>query len=72
MPKVTELTDEAFRRWVQKRLKALEELIDGQYEQIGTYQSATTEVSDEANDRAARAQRAVRRLKKEFDEHEHE
>jgi len=69
--KVTELTDEAFRIWVQKKLKRLEGLIDDAHQAINDFDENTRTLSDEARDHAARAQRAVRRLKKEFDSHSH-
>jgi hypothetical protein len=61
-----------FRRAVVKKLKFLEGLIDDSFQKINDNDDRTTQVVDEAVDQATRAMRAVRRLKKEYDEHEHE
>lgn len=70
--KIVELPEEQWRRWVMKKLKFLEGLIDDQWQKINDIDESNTIVVDEATDRAARAQRAVRRLKKVFEDHEHE
>lgn len=61
-----------FRKAVVKKLKFLEGLIDDAFQKINDNDNRYTELTDEAVDKADRAQRAVRRLKKEFDDHEHE
>jgi hypothetical protein len=57
-----------FRRAVIKKLKFLEGLISDAFQSISDLESKENELVDEAIARAARAERAVRRLKKEFDE----
>lgn len=69
--KITELTDEEFRIWVQKKLKNLEGLIDDAFQKINDFDENTRTLADEAVDHASRAQRAVRRLKKTFEDHDH-
>ena len=69
--KITELTDEEFRLWVQKKLKKLEDLIDESWQKINDFDENTRGLADEARDHADRAQRAVRRLKNEWDDHGH-
>lgn len=59
---------ERFKRAVIKKLKLLEGLIDDFYDKVNELDNRTTELTDEAIDRAARAERAVRRLKKQVDE----
>lgn len=69
------MTDEEFLRFkkaVIKKLKFLEGLIDDAFDQMNKNDERFTMLTDEAIDRAQRAERAVRRLKKEFDDHEHE
>ena len=61
-----------FRKAVIKKLKFLEGLIDDAFQKISDNYEASSTVVDEALDHAVRAERAVRRLRKEFDEHEHE
>lgn len=61
-----------FRKAVIKKLNFLEGLIDDCFQKINDTESNLIEKSDETLDHAARAERAVRRLKKEFDVHEHE
>lgn len=61
-----------FRQAVIKKLKTLEGLIDDSFDKINENYEATSMLVDEAVDQATRSQRAVRRLKKELDEHEHE
>lgn len=65
------MTDEEFLRFkkaVIKKLKFLEGLIDDAFDKINENDDRLTQLTDEAVERAARAERAVRRLKKEFDE----
>lgn len=65
-------TDEEFllfRRAVIKKLKFLEGLIDDSFQKISDLDNRLTENVDEAIDRAARAERAVRRVKKAFEAH---
>lgn len=69
---VTREEYDRFRRAVTKKLKFLEGLVDDAFQAISDHKSATAELTDEALDRAQRAERAVRRLKKEFEDHEHE
>jgi len=57
-----------FRRKVIRKLKFLEGLIDDAFLKLGEVDDRLTQNVDEAIDKADRAQRAVRRLKKEFDE----
>jgi predicted transcriptional regulator len=61
-----------FRRAVIKKLKFLESQIGDIWEKLGTNDSEYRELTDEAIDRAARAERAVRRVKKAFEDHDHE
>jgi hypothetical protein len=61
-----------FKRAVILKLKFLEGLIDDLAKKIADDDDRLTQNVDEAIDRSNRAQRAVRRLQKEFDEHEHE
>jgi CHASE1-domain containing sensor protein len=64
------VTREEFRRFklaVIKKLKFLEGLLDDAFEKINEVENNTVEKTDEALDRASRAERAVRRLKKEFE-----
>lgn len=68
-------TDEeylAFRKAVIKRLKFLESLIDDAFKLINENDDKDSQLVDEAIERSQRAERAVRRLRKDFDEHEHE
>jgi len=62
----------AFKKAVIKKLKFLEGLIDDAFQAINDCKASTTELTDEALEHSARAERAVRRLKKAFDDHEHE
>lgn len=62
----------AFKKAVIKRLKYLDGLISDAFQKISDVDDKDSQLVDEAVDRAARAERAVRRLKKEFDEHDHE
>ena len=57
-----------FRKAVIKKLNFLEGLIDDAFEKINEIDNRATELTDEAIDRASRAERAVRRLKKEIEE----
>jgi hypothetical protein len=57
-----------FRKAVIKKLKFLEGLCDDAFEKIAEIDGRLTENVDEAIDHANRAERAVRRLKKEWDE----
>lgn len=69
------VTDEDFLRFkkaVAKRLKALDQGVSDIFLQIGILDDGVNQVADEAVEKANRAQRAVRRLKREFDEHEHD
>lgn len=61
-----------FRKAVIKKLNFLESQIGDIWEKLATNDSEYRELTDEAIDRAARAERAVRRVKKAFDGHEHE
>jgi hypothetical protein len=61
-----------FRKAVVRRLKSLDALVSDAFQAIADGDDAARETSGEALDRAQRAERAVRRLKKEYDEHEHE
>lgn len=61
-----------FRRAVIKKLKFLEGQIDSAFEAINGNEDTMIANTDEALDKANRALRAVRRLKKDFDEHDHE
>ena len=56
-----------FRKAVIKKLKFLEGLIDDQWQKINDSEANMVEKTDEAINRAARAERAVRRLKKELE-----
>lgn len=63
-------TDEEYQRFrkaVIKKLKFLEGLVDDQWQRISDAEANMIEKTDEAIDRAARAERAVRRLKKELE-----
>lgn len=59
---------EKFRRAVVKKLKFLEGLIDDAFKQMTEVDDRVTGLTDEAIDRSSRAERAVRRLKKQVDE----
>lgn len=72
MAKILELSDADFRRWALKKIKLLEGLIDDLYQKDSDWRDAQQQIVDEALDKAARAQRAVRRVKNEFDGHTHE
>ena len=61
-----------FEKYVAKKLKFLEGLIDDAFIKINDNYEATSSLVDDAVDQATRAQRAVRRLKKDFDDHDHE
>jgi hypothetical protein len=56
-----------FRRAVIKKLKRQDDLISDAFAKIAEVEAHGLEMQDEAVDRAARAERAVRRLKKEVD-----
>jgi hypothetical protein len=56
-----------FRKAVIKRLVKLEGLISDAFVEIAAGDDNARELIEEAVDRAARAERAVRRLKKEVD-----
>lgn len=65
---VTREEYDRFRKAVIKKLKFLEGLIDDAFQAISDQKAETAALTDEALDRASRAERAVRRLKKEVDE----
>ena len=72
---MTEVTEEEFLRFkkaVIKRLKYLDGLISDAFQKISDVEDKENAIVDEAVERASRAERAVRRLKKEFDDHDHE
>lgn len=56
-----------FKRAVIKKLKFLEGLTSDAFQAISDLENKENELVDEAIARSARAERAVRRLKKEFD-----
>lgn len=58
-----------FRRAVIKKLKAQDDLISDAFLKISDVDDAQTQMIDEANGHANRAERAVRRIKKALDEH---
>ena len=67
-----------FRKAVIKKLKFLDEQVSLCFVQVSDVQANDVENNDEAIDRAGRAERSVRRLKKEvdalrkeYDDHEH-
>lgn len=60
-----------FKKAVIKRLKYLDGLISDAFQKISDVENKENELVDEAIDRASRAERAVRRMKKEFDDHDH-
>lgn len=68
---VTREEYDKFRRAVIKKLKYLDGLVSDAFQKINDVESTENELIDEAVDRASRAERAVRRLKKEFEDHEH-
>jgi len=68
--RVTELTEDEFRIWTQKRLKNLEGLIDDLFEKLDATDDRYRELTDEAIEHSARAQRAVNRIKKALEAHE--
>lgn len=57
----------AYARKVKKKFKKIEDLIGDAFVKIGDVEEHGLQMQDEAIDKADRAQRAVRRLKKEFD-----
>ena len=61
-----------FRRAVIKKLRVIDDTIGDIWQKISDNDDRHTQLEDEIVDRAARAERAVRRLRKEFDDHEHE
>jgi hypothetical protein len=84
----TPASNEQLEKWlrtVAKRLRKLEraigevppgvilsEWISEAFQKISDVEERENGLVDEAIDKAERAQRATRRLKKEFDNHEHE
>ncbi len=69
---VTREEFQQFRKAVIKRLKALDVLVSDAFQAIADGDDNARETSNEALDHSQRAERAVRRLKKEFEDHEHE
>jgi hypothetical protein len=61
-----------FRKAVIRRLRTLEGLVSDAFQAISDGDDNARETSEEALNHSQRAERAVRRLKKEYDEHEHE
>jgi hypothetical protein len=61
-----------FRKAVIRKLKYLEGLIDDAFVKINENDDRLTQNVDEAIDQARRAGRAVRRVKRTLDEHDHE
>lgn len=57
----------AYKKVVAKHIRRLDGLVSDCFQAISDSDSHLTENVDEAIDKADRAQRAVRRLKKEFD-----
>lgn len=69
---VTQEEFQRFRKAVIKKLKKIDGLISDAFQKIDDVEAHGVEMQDEAVDRAQRAERAVRRLKKAFDDHDHE
>lgn len=61
-----------FERVVAKKLKFFEQQLGDIWEKIAAVESNFGENVDEIRDLAERNRRAVGRIKKDFDEHEHE
>lgn len=57
-----------FRKAVIKKFKFLEGLVDDAFDEIHRVEDAAVANTEEALDHAKRAERAVRRLKKELEE----
>ena len=69
---VTQEEFQKFRKAVIRRLKAIDALVSDAFQAIADGDDLARETSESALDHANRAERAVRRLKKEFEGHEHE